>query len=102
MNILQALDDPNLFARHFRAEPWRRWRVFLAALFGLPMDDEQLAIYRQHTARTTPPTEPFKEAALVVGRRGGKSRMLALTATYLSTFRSYEEFSPRARWPPSR
>ena len=91
MNILQALDDPNLFARHFRAEPWRRWRVFLAALFGLPMDDEQLAIYRQHTARTTPPTEPFKEAALVVGRRGGKSRMLALTATYLSTFRSYEE-----------
>ena len=38
-----------------------------------------------HTGRTAAPTAPFREAALVVGRRGGKSRVLALIATYIAT-----------------
>lgn len=36
MNILEALDDPQLFGRHFAAPSWRAWRTVLAALFGLP------------------------------------------------------------------
>ena len=92
MDILQALDDPALFAPHFRGDTWRTWKVFLRSLFALPMDDDQLAIYRRHTGRTALPTQPFGEAALVCGRRGGKSRMLALVATYLATFRTYEPF----------
>ena len=32
---------------------------------------------------------PFKEAALVIGRRGGKSRVLALIAVFLACFRDY-------------
>jgi hypothetical protein len=35
------------------------------------------------------PSAPFTEAALIVGRRGGKSRVLALIAVYLATFRDY-------------
>jgi hypothetical protein len=43
MNILQALADPNLFAAWFKDhETWAAWRVFLAALFGLPIEDEAL------------------------------------------------------------
>ena len=89
MNILQALDDPALFAPHFRGVTWTPWRAFLAALFALPMDDAQLALYRTHTGRQDAPTVPFKEAALVIGRRGGKSRVLALIATYLATVPDY-------------
>lgn len=89
LSILDALDHPEIFGPHFRGNTWRAWRAFLAALFALPMDDEALALYRHHTGRTTPPSAPFKEAELVVGRRGGKSRALALIATYLATFRDY-------------
>ena len=89
MNILQALDDPALFAPHFRGATWAPWRAFLAALFALPMDNTQLALYRTHTGRQDAPTVPFKEAALVIGRRGGKSRVLALIATYLGTVPDY-------------
>ena len=47
MNILQALDDRQVFAPHLRGNSWGAWRVFLAALFGLPMSEQQLAIYHQ-------------------------------------------------------
>ena len=89
MNILQAIDDPDLFGPHFKGGSWEFWRMFLAALFALPMDEEQLVLYRRHTGRQNAPTKPFTEAELVVGRRGGKSRVLALVATYLATFRDY-------------
>jgi len=80
MNIVQALDDPKVFGRYFKAETWNAWRVFLAALFGLPLTHDQLALFRQFTGRSTPPTKPLQEAWLVVGRRGGKSFVLAVIA----------------------
>jgi hypothetical protein len=91
MSILADLDDPDVYAPHFRggAVSWAAWRAFLAALFALPMDDSALALYRHHTGRTEAPTQAFTEAALICGRRGGKSRILALLAVYLATCRDY-------------
>jgi hypothetical protein len=91
-SLLAALADPRLFAGHFKGSSWAAWKVFLAALTDEPMDDASLALYRRCTGRTVPPTAPFSEACLCVGRRGGKSRTLALIATYLATFRDYEPF----------
>ncbi len=88
-DILAALADPQFFADHFLGDSWEAWQSFLAALFGLPMDDAALTLYQRHTGRSTPPVEPFKEAALIVGRRGGKSRVLALVAVFLACFRDY-------------
>ncbi len=85
MDILQARADPDLFAPHFRGDSWRAWWALLAALFGLPMDADTLALYRHHTGRMEPPTQAFTEAALICGRRGGKSRILALIAVFLAT-----------------
>jgi hypothetical protein len=93
MSILAACKDPNLFAGWFRnRESWESWFAFLGALFGLPMDDDQLALYRKHTGRTDPPVNPSTEAWLVVGRRGGKSFAMALVAVYLATFRTYRQY----------
>lgn len=89
MDITEALDDPKLFAPFFKGASWQRWRAFLAALFALPMDDEAMALYRCHTGRTEPPPKAFNEAALIIGRRGGKSRVLATIAVYLACFRDY-------------
>ena len=89
MNIIQAINDPQVFAPHFRGSTWSNWLVFLAALFGLPLTPEQSAIYTRFTGRTTPPTSPLQEAWLVVGRRGGKSFILAVIATFLACFKDW-------------
>lgn len=87
--ILDTMVHPSLFGPHFRGTSWDGWKALLAATFALPMDDAQLALYRQHTGRTTAPMAPFTEAEWVIGRRGGKSQIMALVATYLATFRDY-------------
>ena len=91
MNILQAIGDRNLFAPWFDRGDWTAWRAFLAALFALPMDDAELAIYQRHAGRTSAPTGPFREAWLVCGRRSGKSFTMALVAVYLACFKTYRE-----------
>lgn len=93
MNILEAMESPELFRPWFKNWPsWAAWRAFLAALFALPMDAEMLAIYQRHTGRTTPPSKPFRECWLPIGRRGGKSRITAFIATYLACFLDYRPY----------
>jgi hypothetical protein len=93
-SILRDLDDAAMFAPHFRggAASWAAWRAFLAALFALPMTDAALELYQHHTGRTEAPSVPFTEAALICGRRGGKSRILALIAVWLACCRDYAPF----------
>jgi hypothetical protein len=92
VSFASAFDDPELFAPLFARRSWRRWKVFLKALFGEPMTARELATYRHHTERVEPPAGAFREAALVIGRRGGKSRILALIAVYLACLRDYSAF----------
>ena len=64
----------------------------LAAIFGLPMDDEALALYRQCTGRLEAPAAPCDEAYFVVGRRGGKSFFKATLAVYAAAFKDYRQY----------
>lgn len=91
MNILETLDADDLFASHFQGSSWIAWRAFLAALFALPQEDGGI-IYRAATGRQSLPEKPFSEADLIVGRRGGKSRVLALIAVFLACFRDYAPY----------
>jgi Terminase large subunit, T4likevirus-type, N-terminal len=93
LTILNAMADRNLFARFFcNGESWRAWRVFLAALFALRMSAEQLELYRQCTGRSQPPQAACTEARLVIGRRGGKSFILALVAVFLACFKDWRPY----------
>jgi hypothetical protein len=92
MNIVAALNDPKVFGRYFKAESWTAWRVFLAALFGLPLTYDQHQLFQQFIGRATAPTSPLNEAWLVVGRRGGKSFVLAVIAVFLACFRDWRPF----------
>ena len=87
MNILDAINDPAVFGKHFRGDSWASWRSFLAALFALPMTPDQLAIFKQCTGRIAPPSKPVTESWLVCGRRAGKSFVLAAVAVFLACFR---------------
>ena len=91
-DILRAMRDPNVFAAHFKGKTWDVWSAFLAALFALPMTPRQLALYQSHTGRTEPPRTPAHEAWLVIGRRGGKSFILAVIAVFLAAFKDWRPF----------
>jgi hypothetical protein len=82
--IIEALADKDMFKGMFDDPSWTPWQAFLEALWALPMSEAHLALYRRHTGRSEPPTKPARYGELVVGRRGGKSRILALIATYLA------------------
>jgi hypothetical protein len=100
VTILEAIADANLFEPFFRPMAlWRSWLVFLAATFGVPLaaleslfgirPADALALYQAHTQRQTWPGSSAREGWIVVGARGGKSRIVALTATFLACFRDY-------------
>jgi hypothetical protein len=93
VNLLDAMDDPLLFKGWYKKpSQWKAWRAFIATLFALPMDADQVAIYRECTQRTNPPTTPIKESWLAVGRRGGKSFALAQIAVFLACFSDYRRY----------
>jgi hypothetical protein len=91
--ILDATRDKHLFAPWFKDRAtWAAWFAFLAAIFGLPLTVDQLAIYRQCTGRNEPPSSPASEGWLICGRRAGKSFILALVAVFLATFHDYRQY----------
>ena len=95
LTILEAMADPAIFAPWFQGGSWAAWRVFLSALFGLPMNKVAMEIYQQSARRSNAPLSPAKEAWLVVGRRGGKSLLSALVAVFLACFRDYRKLLAR-------
>ena len=87
--ILDLCDDQAVFGSWFKDRAtWQAWFSFLAVLFGLPLSPEALAVYQQCTGRQATPSGPFFEAWLICGRRGGKSFVLALVATFLAISRA--------------
>jgi hypothetical protein len=94
LTIIDVMEESRLFKPWFvlkwlRGDTWATWKIFLKALFALPLNDEELAAYRKHTGRASVPIEPFSKAWLICGRRSGKSRIAALVATYCAVFRKY-------------
>jgi uncharacterized Zn finger protein (UPF0148 family) len=95
-NIVQAMESEKLFGKTFkrrmlRGDSWARWKVFLSALFGLPLDDAGRKTFTRFTARTDAPTTPFREAFVIAGRRSGKSFIAALVAVYCACFVDHSE-----------
>jgi hypothetical protein len=59
-----------------------------------------LDIFRECTGRNQPPAEPQKEIVEVIGRRGGKTRAAATTASWLAVFVDWWAITPRECWAP--
>jgi hypothetical protein len=90
MKITEAVDDTNLLGASIK-DPvsFAPWKALMAAAFGLPLDPDQLSLYRACTNRTSPPSAQFKSIFMCIGRRGGKSVCMALLAVYLAIFRDW-------------
>ena len=73
-------------------DTWASWLTWLKAIYALPMDENELSIYRQCTSRHEPPRIPPSEIFTVVGRRGGKSFISSLTACFIACFSSFKQY----------
>ncbi len=94
-DIITAIKHPQLFGSlpAFRTlDTWTAWLVWLKAIFCLPMTPPELALFHQCTGRESPPKTEPSEAFTIVGRRGGKSFISALTAVFIACFREYRQY----------
>lgn len=92
MNIIEAMEDPHLFGGHFSGETWNNWKALLAGFYGLAMDEQAAATFKELTGRQNAlEAAGFKhtELWLAIGRRGGKSNVAALLAVYEAVFNDH-------------
>ena len=94
IDILTAMRDPNLFGQHFRnTADWETWRAFFSSpIWLITHPAPTRPISHSVQAAHSPPPNGATEAWLVVGRRGGKSFMLATIACYLACFKDWRRY----------
>ena len=85
----RALSDPALLGAVLAGESWRPWRVLLIALMGEALTDDERAIFARLTNRQHEPLERVEEFWGIIGRRGGKSRAMAVLIVFLACFVDY-------------
>jgi hypothetical protein len=93
ITIMDAVTDPDIFGPWFRdRQSFAAWFCFLKVMFGLPLDAAELEMFQRLTGRKAPAAAGYLIAALCIGRRGGKSLILALCAAYLACFFDWRPF----------
>jgi hypothetical protein len=81
MDIVSAMDDPNLFGSAFTGPSWDGWRAVLRAAFALPMSAAEQAFFRT-VADRAPPRQRVRELWIVAGRRAGKDSIASVIAAH--------------------
>jgi hypothetical protein len=82
--LRRALSNPKLLGTMLQGDSWQAWRVLLIAAMGERLTPAERVIFKQLTSREREPGERVNELAVVAGRRGGKSRALAVLGVYLA------------------
>ena len=80
----KALMDPDLFGSVLAGESWSGWRTLLVAMCGEELTPSERIAFEQFTGRPSEPLEPVEEAYLIIGRRSGKTRAVAILGAYLA------------------
>ena len=83
VNIVQAIEDPNLFRPYVTGDAdgdlgsWANWLTFLHVLYGLPVAEADHEIIRQCTGRDPMrlSQQDYQEALLLCGRRTASPRL---------------------------
>lgn len=78
-----ALEHPDIFGRVLDGPSWDAWRALLIAIVGEELTEAEREIYTEVTGREREPGAPVEEFWGIVGRRGGKSRAIAVLGAYI-------------------
>ena len=84
VTMREALEDDDYFGALLDGDTWRAWRVLLIAIVGEPLTEGERVIFKDLTGRKSEPLEPVEEFWAIIGRRGGKTRAMAVLAGYLA------------------
>lgn len=79
-----ALADPDLFGEVLGGDSWGAWRALMIAAMGEELTDSERVIFESLTGRPQEPRERVEELWAIIGRRGGKSRAVAVLAAYIA------------------
>ena len=85
----EALRRSEYFGDALVGNSWANWRVLLIAIAGEELDKTEAGAFKALSGRTGAPTEAAREFWAVVGRRGGKSRSMAVLAAWLAACKDY-------------
>ena len=77
-SLRQALNDQRLLGKALAGDSLARLAHHLARHHGREADRQELATFRAVTGRHKAPTKRCEELIGIVGRRGGKSRAVAV------------------------
>jgi hypothetical protein len=84
ITMREALESPAYFGTLLAGDSWAAWRVMLIAIVGEALTDGELVLFKTLTGRDSEPREPVEEFWAAIGRRGGKTRAMAVLAAYLA------------------
>ncbi len=91
ISIRKALDDPNLLGGVLTGDSWQAWRVLLIALMGEALTYDERVLFTMLTGREHEAGFRVEEFVAVVGRRGGKSRAMAVLAVFIAALCRHEQ-----------
>ena len=91
-SIIEFVKDPQLLGLSLSEAQ----ETLLRSIYGLPLNENQLALYRQCTGRAESPSAPFGEVTVVAGARAGKdSRIAAPIVSYEALFGDHKDYLQR-------
>lgn len=82
LSLIEAINDPNLFASHFRGSSWRPWKIVLKAALGHALTPKELTFFKSIAGGRKPPKRRVRELWCIVGRRGGKDSVASLIVAH--------------------
>ena len=91
IHMRDALEDPRIFGQILSGESWAAWRAGLIASRGEKISRAERLLLEPLTERSIFPTKPVRRFTACVGRRGGKTRALAVMAAYLAALVDWRE-----------
>ncbi|MGZ9410842.1 MAG: hypothetical protein ACXW3J_09480, partial [Methylocystis sp.] len=86
-----ALSDPDLFGTILAGESWAAWRILLIAAMGEPLTDDERETFKTLTGREREPLERVDELWAIIGRRGGKTRAIAVLGAYIAALVDFSD-----------
>ncbi|MGJ0503342.1 MAG: hypothetical protein ACR65X_06265, partial [Methylocystis sp.] len=91
VTMRRALEDEHLFGAILAGDSWAAWRVLLIACMGEPLTAEERAVYETLTGRPTEPLQRVEEFWAIIGRRGGKTRAVAVLSAYIAALVDFSD-----------
>ena len=84
VSMREALESDRYFGALLGGDSWSAWRTMLIAIVGEDLTEDERVIFEGLTGREREPLEAVEEFWGVIGRRGGKTRSMAVLAAFIA------------------